>query len=38
MFELIKADMAGKASTNYEVIEKLREMCDEIIRCAQDEK
>ena len=37
MFELIKADMAGKASTNYEVIEKLREMCDEIIRCAQDD-
>ena len=27
MFELIKADMAGKASTNYEVIEKLRDMC-----------
>lgn len=27
MFELIKADMAGKASTNYDVIEKLRDMC-----------
>lgn len=27
IFELIRADMAGKASTNYEVIEKLRDMC-----------
>ena len=27
MFELLKADMAGKASANYEVIEKLRELC-----------
>ncbi|MFA6783225.1 MAG: HDIG domain-containing metalloprotein [Sedimentibacter sp.] len=28
MFELIRADMAGKASTNYDVIEKLRDMCE----------
>lgn len=27
MVELIKADMAGKASKNYDVIEKLRDMC-----------
>ena len=27
MFELIKADMSGKASTNYDIIEKLRDMC-----------
>lgn len=26
MFELIRADMSAKASTNYEVIDKLREM------------
>ncbi|HOW23916.1 MAG TPA: HD domain-containing protein [Sedimentibacter sp.] len=31
MFELIRADMAGKAYTDYQVIEKLRAMCrDEI--------
>ena len=28
IFELIRADMTGKASTNYEVIEKLRDMCN----------
>lgn len=27
MFELIRADMEGKASANYEVIEKLKDMC-----------
>ena len=27
MFELIRADMSGKATTNYDVIEKLRDMC-----------
>lgn len=27
MFELIRADMTGKASPNYEVLEKLRDMC-----------
>lgn len=27
MFELIRADMSGKAYTNYEFIEKLRDMC-----------
>lgn len=26
MFELIRADMSGKASTNYDIIEKLRDM------------
>ena len=31
MFELLKADMAGKASTNYEVIKKLKEMWEEVI-------
>lgn len=28
MFELIRADMKGKASANYEVIEKLKDMCE----------
>jgi tRNA nucleotidyltransferase (CCA-adding enzyme) len=27
MFELIRADMAGKASTNYDILEKLKDMC-----------
>lgn len=27
MFELIRADMAGKASADYEIIEKLKAMC-----------
>ncbi len=31
MFELIRADMEGKAVTNYEVLEKLRDMCMEYI-------
>lgn len=32
MFELIKADMSGKASANYDVIEKLKYMCDEYLK------
>lgn len=32
IFEFVKADMAGKASTNYEVIEKLKDMCYEFIK------
>jgi hypothetical protein len=31
MFELIRADMAGKASTNYGVIEKLKDMCEKYL-------
>jgi hypothetical protein len=31
MFELIRADMAGKASTNYDVIEKLRDMSNKYL-------
>ena len=32
MFELIKADMSGKASSNYDILEKLRDMCDEYLK------
>lgn len=32
MFELIKADMSGKASANYDIIEKLRDMCNEFLK------
>lgn len=32
MFELIRADMSGKATTNYEVLEKLKEMCMKYIK------
>ena len=28
LFELIRADMEGKASANHEVIERLRAMCN----------
>ncbi|NLK63910.1 MAG: HD domain-containing protein [Tissierellia bacterium] len=31
MFELIRADMTGKASTNYEIIEKLKNMCEDYL-------
>jgi tRNA nucleotidyltransferase (CCA-adding enzyme) len=36
MFELIKADMAGKASADYDVIEKLKDMCGEYINSRGD--
>jgi tRNA nucleotidyltransferase (CCA-adding enzyme) len=32
MFELIRADMSGKASADYEVIEKLKTMCERELR------
>ncbi len=32
MFELIRADMSGKAYTNYDVIEKLRDMCNKYLK------